>query len=401
MTNRGIQLTVCLIALLCAGSAVAQEPDAAADQATTESSAAPVAFIYVGNTNNTMNGFAAAANGKLTPVPGSPYKYNGNPEGVNGKYLFGRETNGTMIDSFLMKSTGALKLAASTNSALDNPGACAPNEGALKVDHSGESLYHVAWDSCDGPSTTMRIETFQIDNANGQLTYLGQSDGYSAEDPSYQIGFLGNNQYGYLTQYNTLGVDDISCGISWMQRVGDGELVNEGYGNPGPAAPLIAGTTNYYCPAYLATDPSNHVAALLQPTDVGGGFTGSPVIGTYTADSNGNLTTTNTSLNMPEAPGGATSIRMSPSGKLLAVGGNGVVIFHFNGASPAKKYKTILPASKHVNQMVWDNKNHLYITTLNNSKNLYVFTVTPTSVTEAPGSPYSVYFPTTTVVQTK
>jgi len=396
-----IQLAVYAAATLCAGGAMAQTPDNATDETKIEAAAAPVAFVYVGNTNNTLNGFAVAANGRLTKVPGSPYKYTGFPEAVNGKYLFGREPNGTIVDSFSMESNGALKLAASTNIAVDNPTSCAANEGALKVDHSGETLYNVSWDACDDLSTTMRVETFNIDDANGEISYGSESDGYSAEDPSDQIAFLGNNQYGYLTDYNYLGVDDIACGISWMQRLGTGELVNEGYGNPGPEAPPIAGTTNYYCPADLATDPTNHVVALLQPTNAAGGFTGPVVIGVYTADVNGNLTTTNTSLDMPEAPAGATSIRMSPSGKLLAVGGKGVEIFHVNGANPVKKYKTVLPASKYINQMVWDNNNHLFVTTLTGSKNLYVYTVTSTSITEAPGSPYTVYFPTTTVVQTK
>jgi hypothetical protein len=396
-----IQLAVCAVAFVCVGGALAQTPDSAADESRAEASTAPVAFVYVGNTNNTLDAFAVAANGRLTKVPGSPYKYTGFPEAVNGKYLFGREPKGTIVDSFLMESNGALKLAVSTNIAVDNPTSCAPNEGALKVDHSGESLYNLSWDSCDGQSTTMRIETFNINDANGDISYLSESDGFSAFDPSYQIAFLGNNQYGYLTQFNFLGVNEIACGISWMQRPSNGELVNEGYGNPGPAAPPIAGTTNYYCPVYLATDPTDHVVALLQPTNGGGGFTGPLVLGVYTADVNGNLTTTNTSLDMPEAPAGATSIRMSPSGKYLAVGGQGVEIFHFNGAAPLTKYKTVLPASKYINQMVWDNNNHLFVTTLTDSKNLYVYTVTSTGITEAPGSPYTVYFPTTTVVQTK
>ena len=53
-------------------------------------------------------------------------------------------------------------------------------------------------------------------------------------------------------------------------------------------------------------------------------------------------------------------MRMSPSGKLLAIGGSGLEIFHFNGGNPVTKYKTLLPAFN-VAQILWDNNNHMYV----------------------------------------
>jgi hypothetical protein len=134
---------------------------------------------------------------------------------------------------------------------------------------------------------------------------------------------------------------------------------------------------------------------------------GPVVIATFTADAEGNLKSTSTYKNMPvsEPGGGPTgapggTMRMSPSGKLLAVGGSGLEIFHFNGGSPVTKYKTLLPGFT-VSQILWDNTNHMYAIGTNSAGagKLYVYTVTPTSVTEAPGSPYSITSPGNIVVQ--
>ncbi len=88
---------------------------------------------------------------------------------------------------------------------------------------------------------------------------------------------------------------------------------------------------------------------------------------------------------------------MSPSGLLLAVAGganlsyapsdNGLEIFHFNGAKPITKYKVVLTGVP-LDEVKWDNSNHLYAMSYNTNR-LYVYTVTPTSITAAPGSPYT------------
>ncbi len=84
-------------------------------------------------------------------------------------------------------------------------------------------------------------------------------------------------------------------------------------------------------------------------------------------------------------------MRMSPSGKLLAVGGSGLEIFHFNGGSPVTKYKMLLSTDS-IGQILWDNDNHMYAlgSDAKGTGKLWIYTVTPTSVTEAPGSPYSI-----------
>jgi hypothetical protein len=75
------------------------------------------------------------------------------------------------------------------------------------------------------------------------------------------------------------------------------------------------------------------------------------------------------------------------------VGGTaGLQVFHFNGSDPITHYTGLLTTDD-VSQFFWDNDNHLYAISASSGK-LYVFTVTPANVTQAPGSPYEVGQPT-------
>ena len=97
---------------------------------------------------------------------------------------------------------------------------------------------------------------------------------------------------------------------------------------------------------------------------------------------------------MPDtAVGGISDLAISPSGKLLAVSGTaGLQIFHFNGSDPITHYTGLLTTDD-VSQIFWDNDNHLYAISESSGK-LFVFTVTPTNFSQAPGSPHSVNKPT-------
>ena len=97
---------------------------------------------------------------------------------------------------------------------------------------------------------------------------------------------------------------------------------------------------------------------------------------------------------------GLTGMAMSPSGKLLAVSGTaGFEVFHFNGSKPITHYTGLLTNNR-VDQLYWDNDNHLFAISLSASK-LLVFTITPTSVSQAPGSPHRITKPESIVVLSK
>jgi hypothetical protein len=161
-----------------------------------------------------------------------------------------------------------------------------------------------------------------------------------------------------------------------------------------PTAP----SGDFYCPWSAAADPTDHLAIAVQPLD--GNFTpqGPYQLATYTVDSAGQLSTTSTYENMPttEAGGQAgnnesflTQYWMSPSGKYLAVAGSsGLQLFHFNGANAITKF-TGLVVRDEVDQVFWDNSNHLYAIG-NAAQKLWVFAVTSTSVKQAPASPHAI-----------
>jgi hypothetical protein len=157
-----------------------------------------------------------------------------------------------------------------------------------------------------------------------------------------------------------------------------------------------------YCPGLTATDAATHVAVAMQPlNDSSFEPNGYAQLATYTADSNGNLTTASSYANMPKvALAGVAGLSMSPSGKLLAVAGTGgLQVFHFNGSDPITRYTGLLTKGDvdQVDQMFWDNDNHLYAISQSAGK-LFVFTVTSISYCQAPGSPYAITNPQSIVV---
>jgi hypothetical protein len=77
----------------------------------------------------------------------------------------------------------------------------------------------------------------------------------------------------------------------------------------------------------------------------------------------------------------------------------GLQVFHFNGSNPITHYTGLLTKDE-IDQFFWDNDNHLYAIS-NASGKLFVFTVTPTSVSQAPGSPYTISQPLNIIVLPK
>ena len=174
----------------------------------------------------------------------------------------------------------------------------------------------------------------------------------------------------------------------------DGTLTDLNLNTPIPAG--SSGTS--YCPGAFAADPTNHLAVISQTTtnDYPPTADGSPQLAVYTADETGTLSTGSTSSNMPAAAVGYyPALAISPAANLVAVAGTGgLQVFHFNGGNPITSYTGLLLKDE-VDQVLWDNNNHLYALSIagNSAGKLFVFTITPTGVTRAPGSPYSVTKP--------
>ena len=143
--TRNVKLVVCLIAALCTAAAFAQvAPRQIYATIQDSSSRSPVAYVYVGSNpsggTNEIEAFAAASDGKLTPVAGSPFQGDVASMAVNGQYLFGVGTNGVDIDSFSIATDGALQQVASINAQQFNGGACG-GPGPLFLDHTPAEHY--------------------------------------------------------------------------------------------------------------------------------------------------------------------------------------------------------------------------------------------------------------------
>jgi hypothetical protein len=350
----------------------------------------PVAYVYVSSTLkggnvNEIEAFAAASDGKLTAVSGSPFQENVTNMAVNGKYLFATNSSGTAIESFSIESDGALRYAATTDTAQAND---CNVLGPLFLDHTGKSLYDMEFDGSGCDNNT--YVTFSVDESNGGLKDPGNSGGNAWL--YLPATFIGNNVYAYSADC----IEDAYWGIYGFKRSDDGLLTEIAINADPPTPPQ----DDFYCPSLAAADPTDHVAISMLPVN-GEDLNpdGLPQIATYTVDAEGNLNTTSTRNNMPKTSvGSVTDLKMSPSGKLLAVGGTeGLEIFHFNGSKPVTHYSGILKKDE-IDQCFWDNHNHLYAISRSADK-LYVFTITPTSYSEAPGSPYTVSQPQNVIVQ--
>ncbi len=380
---RSCIFTLCL-AILSAGPALTQEQSSKADPAATVT-AADVAYVYVGTANGVYL-YDAAANGKLTLVSGSPFKIAGTASASNGKYFISSDTYGYGVYSYSVASNGAL---GEQKSEIDTQNYYGTDCGwvtAAILDHTGQNLYVQLNPESTSSLLCVAYQTYDVDKSSGALTFNGAAV-QDSDDPwgdgdgaFFTFTITANDAFAYTAW----------AGLSALQRQSDGSLQYINFNETDP--PPYQGTYSYLH-WNVAADPTNHLAMGL--LTAGGA---DQVMASYTVDAQGNIASTNTSENMPIAhlyPTGVmypTSFQMSPSGKLLAVASDfqpsSLQVFHFNGADPITPYSHALTADP-INQLQWDNNDHLYA--LSKSANrLHVFTVTPTSISEAPGSPFKI-----------
>jgi hypothetical protein len=376
-----VHLTFCLIATTLLATTLAQTSTAQTSESTAKTSS-PIAYVYVSRPTH-VDGFAASASGKLTPVKGSPFSGIAlSHMSVTKKFLFGASDDGEDIYTYSIASDGALKEVSKINSYKYAPNAgadCGP-VGPTKLDSKGTTLYNFEADCQD----STWVQSFKIEE-NGELQFLGK-DG-AGDDLGLLFGLLGNNNYGYFIGGSNTSIGNAN---SVFKRQSNGLLlgINANVATPQPENPADF----YLTFANIATDSTDHAALILEAVNKETSDSDGPaVLVSYTADSAGNLNTTNTYKDVPttELFG---SMSISPTGKLLAIGGGnaqnkGFQIFHFDGGSPIKHYSGLLQSKTEIDQFGWDADNHLYAL---GGGQLFVYTVTPTSIEEVAGSPYSI-----------
>jgi hypothetical protein len=146
-----------------------------------------------------------------------------------------------------------------------------------------------------------------------------------------------------------------------------------------------------FYPYYVQADPFGDLAAVVYEFNQYGNWDGEIRLASFAINpSDGGIYSNQNYYNMPYVSVGVPVNRMeaSPSGVLMAVGGtSGLQVFHFNQSQPLTDFTGNELSGIDIEQMAWDSDNHLYALSYDNSE-LFVFTVTPNSFTEAPGSPY-------------
>jgi len=384
--SRSISVCSLALAAICASTVLASaQVTTSPTENSMLASTLPVAYVYVSTaTNGTtgqIHGYSAAPNGALTAISGSPFETDGvNYMAVSGSWLFGVANTDTDIDSFSIGPNGTLTLKDKYN--VTNPG---PGVISVYLDHTGSTLY------ADYYTTNNDYFSFSINHSTGQLTKVGDLAGGPPNNSP--VSFIGNNVYAYSSSCYHFGPEIIG-----VKRNTDGTLSYLNNFNPPFPAEKSGG---FYCPWRAAADPTNHLAIAMQPLNSNWGQDGPWQLATYTVGSSGNLTTKSTYANMPSVLVGAVNdYWMSPSGKYLAVGGStGFQVFHFNGANPITKFTARLTTSP-IDQIFWDNANHVYAISYQAGK-LFVWTVTSTGVTRAPGSPHTITNPQNLIVRPK
>jgi hypothetical protein len=300
---------------------------------------------------------------------------------VNKNYLFGPDADGENIRSFSIAPDGALTQASVLNAQQYNPGNCG-GFGPTALDVTATTIYNIINSECE-----VEIQSFHIE-ANGDLQFLGVVDSGLTSDLFSLSNIVVSSKNNFAFQTGCGGDSFPDGGMLEYKRESNGLLTSFGDGIPTPAT---KNPDDIYCPYLaIASDPSDHFAVVLQPLDDTFSQDGPDAIATYTVGSNGSATTQSTYENMPsDTVDFNDSMSISPTGKLLALAGvNGFQIFHYNGSSPVTKYTGAIQKGDSFIQFCWDSDNHLYA--LSGNGKLFVYTVTPTSIAEAPGSPYSI-----------
>jgi hypothetical protein len=346
--------------------------------ATDATASAPVATVYIQG-HDGIYVYNVSAAGTLAAVKGSPVWVSGNLAAMRGSYLISAGTDN--LRTYKIESTGLPGGKVGEIDTQSYGGAkCGTIDGASLLDHAGEYLTVPLY---GGPSCAA-LQTFKI-ASDGQFTFLGDSQSTdSVHSDIYQVDastYSSNDLFAYGVEFEQGG-----SGFLAYKRGAAGDLVtDESYAEKDPTPDPV---DSNYAPWLVAADAASHLAVVMnQP--FGPACCSTFSLASYTINNQtGAISSTNTYKDMPVLQIYADDMALNWAGNLVAVGGSpGLQLFHFNGAAPATAFGGVLLPKVDIDEVMWDKNNHLYAFS-SESQELYVYTVTATSITEAPGSPY-------------
>jgi hypothetical protein len=372
------KLASCLVAALWTGIASAQ-----------------VTHVYI-SSNTSTYAYDVSPTGKLNPIKGSPFTTAGNMVGSNGSYFvsIGPEyvySNKVAANGAIGEQVSEINTQNYTGVACGTPPAAGRANPKGAFDHTGQNVYAVLYDAnnpmCDA------IQTFAVDKT-GVLTFSGATvydQGSNNAGVETVPALPGNDNFAY----NELSVGgNCNGGLRAFSRESSGTLNNITFTETDPTPPPNT-YVGYLTSNLITADTTNHLAILVNPTTLSGlinCFGGSATevqLASYTVDSQGNVTSTNTYSNMPtlDLTAGIYDMQIDPTGSFLAVAvGKGVKVYHFNGAQPITPFSSVLKTSDYIYRVGWDHNGRLYAQD-GVSGEMHVYTVTSTEVEETSGSP--------------
>jgi len=343
-------------------------------------------YVYVLIPGTGTYAYDVSSDGKLASIKGSPFptapQRAGGVAGTNGSFYvtYGdRVATEEHLFSYEVLSNGAIgKLVSKINPGLYSGSVCGPMSSA-ELDHTGSFVYTLIQSGLDGECNA--FQTFQI-SKTGELTFKGSTntDTTNWNGDNFSLPSVTRNErFGY--SLSGAG-GSFCCEFNFFSRESTGVLNLFDGSETDPVSE--SGPSNPYLPGSNPTsDSTNHLAIVLG-VEFG---PGSGQLASYTVDSQGNISSTNTWENMPSLASPVNDMKLDPTGKILAVAtGTGVQFFHFNEASPITAFTGVIGTSGFVNEVAWDSHGHLYAQN-GASGRMHIYAVTSTSVKEMPGSP--------------
>lgn len=374
-------------AALSAAAALAQTTYSQATPETTPPT--PVAHVYVQGSNG-VNLYYAAPNGSITLASGSPFNIGGTwIEAARASYLFTFDAN--KVHSFAIRSGGGIGAQVDVIDTRKYTGAACAGSVDMSttfrgiLDHTGKTLtvqvLGYAQNTEGGVQAVCESYQSYAVSDTGKFTFVGAYVTWTGCCANNQMTFSGNDKYAYTVNAAPAILD--------FERESDGALVH--FNGTAQSPPPPPSTSGKWAPAIVDADPTSYAAVLGTFVGSNGSAVSPRKLASFTINSAGDLTTTNTYAELVTPMVIPEVMNMSPSGKFLAVGGEantgGLQIFHFNGAAPITAYSGVLGYAQ-AEAIHWDKSNHVYA--LDALERLSIYTVTSSGITQAPGSPYKV-----------
>lgn len=354
----------------------------------------PLAYVYVQTSKGVLL-YDESSDGRLTRDSASPFPTAGQLIGSTGSYVV--TLGQTLVHLYRVTTQGRIGAqAAQIKMANYSDGLCGSASGGV-LDHTGQYIEILFNPAIYVSQPCTAYQTYRIGKSTGTLTFLG-----SAEVDSNVGSELGpiaqttNNKFAYA-----LDVYVPEVRLAGLMRESGGALANNSFSESDPEPPQ---PYDYY-PLQVTEAPNNRLAMALGTVE----FLGSPDVAdgpvqlaSYTVDTSGNISSSNTSDKMPTPDIGPTLLRVSPGGGLLAVAGGdcswcvlspgngktGLQVFRFNGDNPITHYTGVLTTDP-IGQLQWDNYSHLFALSRETGK-LRVYRITTSSYKLEPGSPMTV-----------